>query len=229
MKRTFYKLTLFCALLAAGLTFTSCDEDHYWDYYDYYEEWYDDYDWYNDKFNYGTDQLTDMAQTLNGCWQGTLTNEYTNDYGHRERVKMNVEFTFVQYDRRSLNGRGYELDWIGNESQNLSFQWYIDPRSGNIHVKYDSGYTFVLDDRGNSEYSGFSLDNDDFSGVMEGVNNDEYLFFVCSRVSRANAAGKNDTTTSGTDTTPKDKAPAYGSANGMARTDSDLPLALRRR
>lgn len=184
------QIKMYLALMAIAtmpLMFTSCDDDPWeWDYYDYYGEWYYDYNWYGDAFNYGTDELNQMAQMLRGHWTGTLRNEYTNNSGQREYVDMYVDFEFDQYNSRSLNGRGSEIDYVGDDSQELRFSWYIDPRSGDIHIKYDnSGYTFVLDARANSSTSGFSLSSEMFSGVMEGTNNDELVYFDCSRTTLA--------------------------------------------
>lgn len=182
-------LKLFWATLVFGVlpfSFTSCDDPWGWDYYDYYEDWYYDYNWYDDAFDYGTERLKLMASTLRGHWEGTMRNEYTDDFGHRVYVDMYVYFEFDQYNSRSLNGRGREIDYVGNESQELRFSWYIDPRSGDIHIRYDgSGYTFVLDSHGNSQTSGFSLSDDYFNGVMEGVNNDELIYFDCVRTTWA--------------------------------------------
>lgn len=167
-------------------SFTSCDDPWDWDYYDYYGDWYYDYNWYDDAFDYGTDELRLVANTLRGHWEGTMRNEYTDNTGHRVYVDMYVYFEFDQYNSRSLNGRGREIDTVGDESQELRFSWYIDPRSGDIHIRYDdSGYTFVLDSRGSSQTSGFSLTDDYFNGVMEGVNNDELIFFDCVRTTLA--------------------------------------------
>jgi len=172
---------MLAAVMALSFTMTSCDDDP-WDYYDYYEGWYDDYDWYDDSFDYGTAQLNAMAQTLRGHWEGTMRNEYTNDMGEREYVDMYVYFEFDQYNNKSLNGRGREIDYLGNDSQELRFSWYIDPRTGDIRIRYDgSNYTFVLDYDANTPRSGFSLSDNYFNGVMEGVNNTELIFFDCER------------------------------------------------
>lgn len=177
-------LSLLMAVATMPLMFTSCDDP--WDYYDYYDDWYDGYDWYNDAFNHGTSQLNLMAQTLRGHWEGTMRNEYTNEYGEREYVDMNVYFEFDQYNSLSLNGRGREVDYVGNESQELRFSWYIDPRTGDIRIKYDgSNYTFLLDSHANTPTSGFSLSDDFFSGVMEGLNNTELIYFDCERTTLA--------------------------------------------
>lgn len=188
---------IFAALLFATLpiAFTSCDTDPwddgpYWDYDNYYEGWYDDYDWYGDPFEHGNDELNQMAQTLRGHWTGQIRYYYTNDYGQREHVDMDVDFEFDQYDRNSINGRGREIDYVGNESQELKFSWYIDPRTANINIKYDgSGKTYLLDAHASSHDSGFYLDDDEFSGVMEGINNDEMLIFDCSRTTITRAKG----------------------------------------
>ena len=82
-------------------------------------------------------------------------------------------------------------------------------------MEYASGMRYVLDSRGNSQTSGFSLSNNDFSGVMEGVNNDEYVFFDCERVTKALAPNKNNSTRS------------FGSAKEQKRVKSEAPLKLR--
>ncbi|MGM9705611.1 MAG: hypothetical protein ACI3YB_06445 [Prevotella sp.] len=182
MKRFKFYMTM-TVFACMAFAMTSCEEDRWdWDYYDYYEDWYDDYDWYDDAFNYGTDNLNRMASTLRGHWEGTMRNVFTNDNGIRDYVDMNVHFEFDQYNSRSLNGRGRETDWIGDEYQELLFSWYIDPRTGNICIRYDnSGYTFLLNAHTNAEDSGFSLSDKYFEGVMEGVNNTELIFFECER------------------------------------------------
>lgn len=171
------------------LSFVSCEEDpwfHDWDYYDYNQDWYDDYNWYNDPFDYGTDDLKALAQTLRGHWEGMLRYYYIGESGQYEIADMDVHFEFDQYDASSLNGRGRETDYVGDESQELRFAWYIDPRTADIYVRYDeTGKTYKLDSHANSDFSGFSLDQYAFSGVMEGYNNDEYLVFDCTRTTLA--------------------------------------------
>lgn len=182
------RFTLALLLMAATMTtLTSCDDDPWrWDYYDYYGDWYDNYDWYNDSFDYGTKELNALAQTLRGHWTGSLRNYYRDDNGQWTYADMDVDFEFDQYDSQSLNGRGREVDYVGDEWQELRFSWYIDPRTGNINVRYDnSGYTFLLDASANEEFAGFSLDANAFSGVMEGQNNDELLVFDCTRTTLA--------------------------------------------
>jgi len=186
------------AIAMMPLMFTSCDDDPWdWDYYDYYGDWYYDYNWYDDAFDYGDADLNAMAQMLRGHWEGTLRNEYTNEFGQREYADMYVDFEFDQYNSRSLNGRGREIDYVGDEYQELRFSWYIDPRTGNINIRYDnSGYTFVLDAHANSSTSGFSLSSDAFSGVMEGVNNTELVYFDCQRttLAKGNTRAADDST-----------------------------------
>ena len=86
MKKIYYLATLLM-LAAMPVLFTSCDDEPYYWYEDYYGDWYDDYDWYDKPFDYGKSDLVTMAQTLNGTWSGTATNEYTNDDGQRERME----------------------------------------------------------------------------------------------------------------------------------------------
>lgn len=230
MKKIYYLATLLM-LAAMPVLFTSCDDEPYYWYEDYYGDWYDDYDWYDKPFDYGKSDLVTMAQTLNGTWSGTATNEYTNDDGQRERVSFYADFTFTQYSQNSNNGTGYETDYddSGNE-QTLRFKWYIDPRTYNIYIEYvNSSYQYVLNSRGNSNTSGFYLGFDDqlrkdvFSGVMEGVNNNEYIFFDCERVTARNVASR--TQSEATVVIGK----SYGNAKGISRTDASAPMGLRKR
>ena len=225
MKKIYYLATLLM-LAAMPVLFTSCDDEPYYWYEDYYGDWYDDYDWYDKPFDYGKSDLVTMAQTLNGTWSGTATNEYTNDDGQRERVSFYADFTFTQYSQNSNNGTGYETDYddSGNE-QTLRFKWYID-----IYIEYvNSGYQYVLNSRGNSNTSGFYLGYDDqlrkdvFSGVMEGVNNNEYIFFDCDRVTARNVAPRTQAGASAV------TGKSYGSAKGVTRTDASAPMGLRKR
>lgn len=230
MKKIYYLATLLM-LAAMPVLFTSCDDEPYYWYEDYYGDWYDDYDWYDKPFDYGKSDLVTMAQTLNGTWSGTATNEYTNDDGQRERVSFYADFTFTQYSQNSNNGTGYETDYddSGNE-QTLRFKWYIDPRTYDIYIEYvNSGYQYVLKFRGNSNTSGFYLGYDDqlrkdvFSGVMEGVNNNEYIFFDCDRVTARNVAPRTQAGASAV------TGKSYGSAKGVTRTDAYAPMGLRKR
>ena len=209
MKRLSTYLTLL-VMAALPFTFTSCEED-----------WYDGYDWYDKPYYDATDYALDLAQTLSGTWEGTIINEYYNEDGEREQTKCDADFTFVQYRSDAINGTGYETDYDGQgNQQTLRFKWYVDYRTGNVNIEYvSSGYRFLLDAKGNSKYSGFSLDNNYFDGVMEGVNNDEYVFFDCERVTKALAPNKNNSTTTSTR--------SFGSAKEQKRVKSEAPLKLR--
>ena len=234
MKRIYYFLTI-AVMVLAPLAMTSCDNPYYDDW------WYDDPDeWYDRPYDDGSDDLVAMAQMLNGSWTGELTNEYTGEDGNRYQTNMYVDFSFIQYTANSNNGNGFETDYVpktdkygkplrdddGNvlyDSQTLQFKWYIDPRTYNIYVEYASGMRYVLDSRGNSQTSGFSLSNNDFSGVMEGVNNDEFIFFSLNRVSGYNAPLKTKAIDGAA------KTVRFGKGERKQISDSDVPVMLRRR
>lgn len=181
-------------MAAAVFTLTSCDDEpwHGWDYYNYNEDWYDDYDWYDQSFNYGTETLNAEAAALRGYWNGQIQNVYYDSYGQKQTAVMNALFEFDQYNSSALNGRGRETDTVeyededGNvqtESQELRFSWYIDPRTGNINLKYDnSGYTYCAAWDG-----GFYLDTQsgEFYGTFEGQNNNEQIVFDLTRTTLA--------------------------------------------
>ena len=93
-----------------------------------------------------------------------------------------------------------------------------------MNIEYvSSGYRFLLDSKGNSKYSGFSLDNNYFDGVMEGVNNDEFIFFSLNRVSGYNAPLKIKATDGAA------KTVRFGKGERKQFSDSDVPVMLRRR
>ena len=222
-------------LAAAPAMMTSCDDP--W-HDDFNGDWYDDYDWYDDPYDHSQGDLLTMSQMLNGVWTGTIINEYTDDNGQRQQTRMLADMTFVQYTTKSNNGTGYETDYAqrvdangnlvydsqtGNpiyDSQTLQFKWYIDPRTYNINIEYASGYRFVLDANGNSNYSGFSLGYNEFNGVMEGVNNDEYVFFDLQHVTSAHAPAKAPATFS---------ARTFGKQTEGKRIDTNVPMMIRRR
>lgn len=108
MKKIYIYLTLFMLALSPAML-TSCDNDDPW--YDDYHGWYEDEDdRYNKPYDQGSDQLVDMAQTLNGMWRGEAKNVVYEDNVAYE-TKIFVDFTFTQYSRNSNNGVGYETDY----------------------------------------------------------------------------------------------------------------------
>ena len=223
-------------LAATPAMLTSCDDP--WD--DNFDgAWYDDYDWYDDPYDNTSGDLLTMSQLLNGVWTGNIINEYTDNSGNRQQTRLLADLTFVQYTSKSNNGTGYETDYAQRvdadghlvydsqtgqpvyDSQTLQFKWYIDPRTYNIYIEYtESGYRFVLDINGNSDYSGFSLGYNEFNGVMEGVNNDEYVFFDLQHVVSAHAPAKAPALPGGK---------SFGKQTEAKRIDMNVPMMLRRR
>ena len=87
------KLTAALFLALSMFTFTSCDDDEPWDYYNYYEDWYDNYDWYQDPFNYGNSTLNAEAAALRGYWTGMIEYQYY-DNGQLQAETMYADFEF---------------------------------------------------------------------------------------------------------------------------------------
>ena len=172
------------------LLFTSCEVDHY--YYD--DPWY--YDYHNDRYNWrdrgsssggskGSSLEEDLkaeAQYLRGHWSGLMKYSYTEDNGSRGIAEFNADMEFDLYpeSENTLRGRGREIDTAGNESQELTYSWYIDENNGNIYIRYDdTGKTFVLDIQ--SKDRGFYLDKSKFNGYMIGTNSDDVIQFDFQR------------------------------------------------
>ncbi|WP_308231340.1 hypothetical protein [uncultured Prevotella sp.] len=242
MKKIYTYLTLFMLALSPAML-TSCDNDDPW--YDDYYGWYEDEDdRYNKPYDQGSDQLVDMAQTLNGMWRGEAKNVVYEDNVAYE-TKIFVDFTFTQYSRNSNNGVGYETDYAqaydknGNplyntdgspvyDNQTMQFKWYIDPRTYNIYMEYvESGAKYLLDFNGNTDDSGFMLGWSDkynkeiFDGVMEGINVDERVYFSCDRANNTRAA-------SGTATTNTRKL-SFGKGKGVKLATEGLKSELPKR
>lgn len=189
------KTMMVVVAIAASFTFTSCDDDSWYD-----GRWNDPYGWYDNYggSNWGWDNgywnghqdassstLSDMASTLCGQWAGDMSYSYINDDGNsRTTERYYTDMKFFQYNNSnsSLSGDGVETDYLlddsGNitdQSQALDFKWYIDD-NGDIYIRYTkSGATFVLD-YGSSQ-TGFHLGQesnknvDTFYGYMIGTGN----------------------------------------------------------
>ena len=238
---------IFSALMMAvaiAFTFTSCDDDPWhdrWDYYDYSQGWYDDYNWYDDAFDYGTNTLNQEAQALRGYWTGKIENRiYDNNNKLVDAVQMDATFEFDQYNANSLNGRGRETDtapaiddngnymYDGNgqmiyDTQELRFSWYIDPKTGNINIKYDnSGYTYQAAWNG-----GFSLNTatGQFWGTFTGINCNEDIAFDLTRTTLA----KPNADFEGTGLADSDKGQTFGTCNTASGGGFSAPMKLRKR
>lgn len=241
--KTINRLYTLLAAVTMVFAMTSCDEDpwHEWDYYDYSEDWYDDYNWYDDAFNYGTEYLNQEAAALRGYWTGNTELHYY-DHGVRKVTQMESLFEFDQYNPNSLNGRGREtdkapkLDAYGNyvydnngelvyDYQELRFSWYIDPRSGDINIKYDdSGVVYT------AEFDDFSLNTQSgqFYGKFECDEYDEELRF---NLLRTTLAKPNDNFADADGTSADSTTAAKGTVFGRLKGDCgtfNSPMGLRK-
>ena len=175
MKRySTYFMMLAIALLS--FSFASCEVD--WDEDNYHDGYY-------------TDELDalDLAEVLSGTWAGSMQfkNGETN-----ETFSWDVSMTFVQNNRYATKGTGVEVDYDGDVSQSLEFNWYLDERNGDIYITYvGSGKTFVMD--ANARKYGYSLkENDYFEGYMIGRNNKDMMYINLDAVKAraASSSGK---------------------------------------
>jgi hypothetical protein len=172
-----------------SFAFVSCYDDDPAD-----DDWYDSYNWYNNAYDYtnwdggNSSQLATEASVLCHPWSGTLVYYYYSN-GKQQTAQMNVDILFDRYDSNSVNGRGQETDYDSEgNTQVLKFAWYIDPKTENIYIKYDtSGSIFYFDASRSDEY-GFVLDSNSFSGYALGKNVDEALDFDLTRASLAKSS-----------------------------------------
>ena len=193
-------------LLAVPVVFSSCYSDPWYDddpWYGTNEPWWyeyntgdtyrwSDYNYNNNSYSSGQSVL-DEAEVLTGEWDGTMV--YTNgDTGKKNRFNVNI--TFVRNSSNAIKGTGTEIDYLtdsqGNvtaQNQPLKFNWYINERTGDIHVKYltQNGTTFVMDHSARTH--GVYLDgrNGAFNGYMVGTNNPDMIQFDLRRVTNNNA------------------------------------------
>lgn len=184
---SFAKSMLSVTLMAMfSLTFVSCYQDDPWD-----DDWYDNYDWYGEAYDYNnwdggnTNQLSAEAAVLCHPWSGTLVFTSVSD-GKQQSTQMYVDILFDRYDNNSVNGRGQETDYDSQgNSQVLKFAWYIDPKTGDIFMKYDTSGSIYCFDASRTDQYGFSLDSNTFSGYAAGRNVNESLDFELTRASLA--------------------------------------------
>lgn len=175
MKRySTYFMMLAIALLS--FSFASCEVD-------WYEDNYCGGGYYDDELN-----ALDLAEVLSGTWAGSMQfkNGETN-----ETFSWDVSMTFVQNNRYATKGTGVEVDYDGDVSQSLEFNWYIDERNGDIYITYvGSGKTFVMD--ADARKYGYKLkENDFFEGYMLGRNNKDMIYINLDAVkARAASSGK---------------------------------------
>src|SRR5574344_1977236 len=184
MKRntSFAKSILSITLIAmSSMTLVSCYQDD-----PYYNDWYNDSYDYNNWDGDNSSQLSTTATLLCHPWSGSLVYTYYDSNGQKQMAQMTTDILFDRYDANSVNGRGQETDYDdqGN-SQVLKFSWYIDPKTNNIYMKYDSSGSIFYFDANRSDYYGFVLNSNAFSGYAAGTNIDESLDFDLTRASLA--------------------------------------------
>ena len=204
MKKITY-LALMAFVAFAPFMFTSCYEDHYYDDWSWRNGyWYGRYNYNNQNHNQNQNQNNNSTieaegACLVGTWVGEMVYTYPDDDGRKAQARFNAEMVFKLNSNNSYTeGIGTEIDWAGNESQTLSFTWYID-KYGNIYVRYtDTGKTFMLDVQ--SETKGFYLDETSFNGYMVAQKDVEEIEFSFTRNSgtrrvRGKSTIKADTST----------------------------------
>lgn len=206
------KITFFLSLAAFAalpVLVTSCDDDDPWhrpgdDPFGWMDD-YENYRWnnnYNNEYDSQDNERLLEAQALCGEWYGPMDYSYLDDSGTRQTSSFYADMVFYQYNESesSLSGGGVEIDYVYDESGNVSdsqtlkFSWYVDESNGDIYIKYTgSGSIFVLD-AGASQY-GFRLGEttgdgkETFWGYMIGTNTDDLIQFDFTRQTSSEAKG----------------------------------------
>ncbi len=185
MKKFLY-VALFAFVAFAPVLFSSCDDDHWYDNNSWRRSWYGRNGGNNNNNNNGGSTIEDEGACLLGTWVGEMIYMYPNADGSTGKARFNAEMVFQMNKNNSYTeGVGTEIDRAGEQTQTLSFTWYID-KSGNIYVRYtDTGKTFMLDILSSSK--GFYLDNSKFNGFMVAQKDVEEIEFNFTRSGNNNS------------------------------------------
>ena len=165
-----------------GFAFSSCEDHYYYDEYDY--GWYGDR--YRDKYTPSSDYdyLIRLAQTMRGKWEGSLKITAPDEIsGKMVETYYTTVFEFDQYSYNTINGRGVEIDYLdGEEDYYDTFSWYIDEKTEDIMLQFDSnGRTMRMDS--------YHVDADRFYGSMFNAKTNEYNDFDLTRYTYADGSG----------------------------------------
>ena len=127
--------------------------------------------------------LIRLAQTMRGKWEGTLKLNNTDETGKKVETYYTTVFEFDQYSYNTINGRGVEIDYLdGEEDYYDTFSWYIDEKTEDIMLQFDSnGRTMRMDS--------YHVDADRFYGSMYNLYNSEYNDFDLTRYTYADGSG----------------------------------------
>ena len=177
-----HTLIIWASLAMMALALGGCERDH-WYYDEPYHGWHGDY--YRDAYvpsDDNSDYLISMASALRGQWEGTISTEYIDDYGHTQKGTFLADFQFDQYKANTINGRGREIDysWPKGEEEiyRMPYSWYIDSKTEDICMKFDDGREMLV--------TSFHLDDNSFYGTMESKDGLEVDEFNLSRYTYSN-------------------------------------------
>ena len=175
------KMLTMAMVAMMAFAFSSCEDHYYYDEYDY--GWTGDR--YRDKYTPSSDYdyLIRLAQTLRGKWEGSLKITAPDDNGVIYETYYTTQFEFDTYDFNTTNGRGVEIDYYNGEEEYYdTFSWYIDEKTKDIMLRFDSnGRTMRMDS--------YHVDADRFYGSMYNLKKDEYNDFDLTRYTYANGTG----------------------------------------
>ena len=181
---------MMAALAIATIFVTGCEIDNYYD-----DNSYRRYSWWDDSYEYPSNDLLAMAQTLRGHWDGRLVARGVDALGYAGTKVCYTDIEFDQYNSNAIYGRGRQVDYEGRNDPNpfrRSFSWRIDTRTRAIIITYDgTGYTMTI------AYSELSLNDNAFEGVMRGANEtDEFDFrrYTLAKKGSVDLSERTDTT-----------------------------------
>lgn len=172
--KKFTSLLAVALVAATSLTFVACDEHYYYD--DWRGGYYDDGD---RRANNDNDYFIQLAQTLRGQWEGTIHTKYYDDDNRVVEGDYYTDFQFDYTNLKSLEGRGLESDYEGNELvYQEAFSWYIDTESEDLILTFDGGRRMIVDN--------YHLDANTFTGSMYSRETGEEDDFSLKRYTFAN-------------------------------------------
>lgn len=168
-----YMLLLLTAVMTISLS--GCDDDPWYD--DHWYDGWDNYSWWDDGYIAPTNtDYVAMANTLAGNWQGTTIATFLNAYDQIVTERYHTEINFTQARAGAIFGTGIQNDFIGNNNTatySRNFIWYIDERSGDIHLQYFTADNVQERFEMIISYDDLVLDQRRFTGSIVAIDNSE--------------------------------------------------------
>ncbi|MCR5152704.1 MAG: hypothetical protein K6A98_06085 [Prevotella sp.] len=90
----------------------------------------------------------ELAQALDGQWQGTINSQYIDSDGNQKSENYNSEFHFRAQNKQAISGDGLEVDYDaqGNTVYDCEFTWYINSETQEIILSFNDNRVMTISD-----------------------------------------------------------------------------------